>query len=125
VGCSPTLGLASILGPVVATTIVEAGVIMGHLAFPTATTSPLCTTAVIGAIVTALLVLLSVMILGQRRTLLLLFLLLASQPLLLGEEQLAIDKDEVGRWCFHTVVHSLEPPHHLLNGQGRGVQEIL
>jgi hypothetical protein len=66
------------------TTIVEAGVVMGHLAFPVATTSPFSIAAAVGATVTALLVRLSAAILGRRRTLLL--LLLASEPLLLGEE---------------------------------------
>jgi hypothetical protein len=98
-------------------TTVEAGVVTGRLAFPATTTSPFPTIAA-GATVTALLARLSVTILARRRALLLLLLLLASEPLLLGEEQLAIGRDEVGRRRFLVVVHRLELPCHFLDGQG-------
>jgi hypothetical protein len=77
--------------------------------FPTATTSPFSTAT--GAAVTTLLVRLSATILGGRQARL--FLLL-----LLGEEHLVVDGDRVGRRHFLTVVHRLEPPCHLLDGQG-------
>jgi hypothetical protein len=56
------LGLAAVLGLVVVTTTVEAGVITGRLVFPVATTSPFSTTA--GTTITALIMRLSVTILG-------------------------------------------------------------
>jgi hypothetical protein len=67
VGLSPTLGLAAVLGPVATTTTVETGVVMGCLAFPTATTSPFSIAAAAGAIgaaVTTLLAQILEMILG-------------------------------------------------------------
>jgi hypothetical protein len=125
VGRTLTLGLPALPDLVSAMTTVEAGVVTGRPAFPTATTSPFSTAIVAGAAVTALLARLSTAILGRRRALLLLLLLLASEPLLLSEEQLAGDVDGVGRRRFLTVIDRLEPPYHLLNGQGREVQESL
>jgi hypothetical protein len=58
--------LPTVPGLVDVMTTVEAGVVMGHLAFPAATTSPFSTTTATSAAVTTLLAWLLMMILGRR-----------------------------------------------------------
>jgi hypothetical protein len=67
------------------TTTIEAGVVMGRLVHPTATTSSFSIAVTASAAINTLLARLLVVILGRRRALLLL-LLLASESLLLVEE---------------------------------------